>query len=408
MGIWPQRLPPFLWGAATSSHQIEGFTDNDWTRWEKAGHIQDHTQSGRSTDHFRNPDPDLKLFRELGWNAYRLSLEWSRIEPAPGQFSATAMAQYRHMLCTIKALGMEPMVTLHHFTLPTWFADQGGFFARDAKARFLAYVSHVVAELRDLVTLWITINEPMVYAVRSYGQGVWPPGGRNLLKARRVAGRLADLHRQSYQRIKEISPQAMVGLAHHLVWFEPFNAHSWTDRLLSQLVATEFNWRFIDRVATYQDFFGLNYYTRQWIKTFRGLEPLSAKPGAAVTDMGWEMYPEGLYRLLMQASRYQKPILITENGLATLDDTIRQKFLVDHLDAVARAQSDGAEIRGYLHWAALDNFEWAEGYRPRFGLIAVDYESLERTPRATAFLYRNIIAANQNRTEPIIVPRAPR
>lgn len=408
METWPKRLPPFLWGAATSSHQIEGFTDNDWTRWETSGHIQDHTQSGQSTDHFRNPDPDLQLFRELGWNAYRFSLEWSRIEPTPGQFSATAIAQYRHILGTLKELGMEPVVTLHHFTLPTWFADQGGFLARDAEARFLQYVSHVVAEFRDLVTLWITINEPMVYAVMGYGQGVWPPGNKRLLKTRRVAGRLENLHRQSYQRIKAISPQAMVGLAHHLAWFEPFNTRSWGDRMLTHFVDRAFNWRFIDGVDAYQDFFGLNYYTRQWIKTSRGLQPLPAKPGTPVTDMGWEIYPEGLYRLLIEASRYQKPILITENGIATLDDTMRQRFLLDHLDAVSRAQADGAPIRGYLHWAALDNFEWAEGYRPRFGLIAVDYENLERTPRPSAFLYRDIIAANQNRAAPIIVPKAPR
>ncbi len=404
MTTWLSSLPNFLWGASTSSHQIEGFTDNDWTRWEKSGHVADHTRSGRATDHFRNPDPDLQLFHQMGWNAYRLSLEWSRIEPEPGHFSATAMAQYRHILLTLRALGITPVVTLHHFTLPTWFADRGGFFCPAADTHFLTYVAYVVEKFRDLASLWITINEPMVYAVMGYGQGVWPPGQTSLIKTRRLARRLVALHRESYRRIKELAPHAMVGLAHHLAIFEPYT-QSWTDKTLARFVDTSFNWRFVEEIDAYQDFFGLNYYTRQWLKTSHGLQPVTTKPGVPVTDMGWEIYPDGLYHLLMRASRYQKPILITENGIATEDDTQRQRFLLEHLDRVAAAQRDGAEIRGYLHWSALDNFEWAEGYRPRFGLIAVDYESLRRTPRDSALLYRAVIRANQNRSGPINVPR---
>ncbi len=407
MATWPKHLAPFLWGAATSSHQIEGFTHNDWTRWEKAGHIADHKESGHATDHFRNPDPDLQLFQQMGWNAYRLSLEWSRIEPSPGDISAAAIAQYRHILHALKQLGMEPVVTLHHFTLPTWFADRGGFFARDAETYFLNYVSRVVTEFRDLVSLWVTINEPMIYAVMGYGQGIWPPGHSSLIQTWKMAHRLAAIHRKTYARIKALSPNSMVGLAHHLAFFQPYHRYSWSDHALTRFIDSEFNWRIVDEVNTHQDFLGLNYYTRQWIKTARGLSPISAKPGAPVTDMGWEIYPDGLYHLLMRASRYQKPILITENGIATMDDARRQQFLLDHLDRVARAQHDGAEIRGYLHWAALDNFEWAEGYRPRFGLIAVDYDSLKRTPRDSALLYRDIIAANRTHSGMITVPRAP-
>jgi beta-glucosidase len=405
---WPSTLPRFLWGAATSSHQIEGNTFNDWTRWEEAGHVVNRERSGRSTNHFANPEADLILFSQLGWNAYRFSLEWTRIEPKPGEFSTAAIKSYRAIVDTLRRLRIEPLVTLHHFTLPQWFADQGGFFASDAEAHFLDYVSYVLDHLGDAVTLWITINEPMVYTVMGYAEGSWPPGERSLVKGWHLTNHLMDLHQKTYQQIKRRFPTSLVGLAHHLAYFMPYSSFSLTDRTLARVIDRVFNWRFIDKVQNHQDFVGINYYTRQWISARRGLIPIMAKPGAPVTQMGWEVFPEGLYYMLQHLKPYRKPILITENGIATNEDSDRQHYLVSHLQQIAKAQSDAIDVRGYFHWSALDNFEWAEGYRPRFGLIDVNYETLKRSPRPSAMLYRKIIAINQENLgdHPIIVPSA--
>jgi beta-glucosidase len=405
---WPSTLPGFLWGAATSSHQIEGNTNNDWTRWEDSDHVTNRERSGRSTNHFSNPDADLKLFTQLGWNAYRFSIEWSRVEPKPGEFSTTAIKRYRRIVDTLRRLRMEPLITFHHFTFPQWFADQGGFFASYAERHFLDYVSYVLDHLGDAVKLWITINEPMVYTVMGYVEGAWPPGERNLVKGRILTNRLIGLHHKTYQEIKQRFPDSLVGLAHHLAYFMPYSAYSLADRTMTSLIDRVFNWRFIDKVQNHQDFLGVNYYTRQWISARRGLMPIMAKPGAQVTQMGWEIFPEGLYHMLQHLKLYRKPILITENGIATDDDGDRQHYLIAHLEQIAKAQREAVDIRGYFHWSALDNFEWAEGYRPRFGLIDVNYETLERTPRPSAELYRKIIAMNQEQPgdHPIIVPSA--
>jgi beta-glucosidase len=403
---WPSTLPRFLWGAATSSHQIEGNTRNDWTRWEESGHVVNRERSGRSTNHFANPDADLVLFSQLGWNAYRFSIEWSRVEPAPGAFSTPAIKRYRNIVDTLRRLRIEPLITLHHFTLPQWFADLGGFFASDAERYFLDYVSYVLDHLGDAVKLWITINEPMVYTVKGYTEGSWPPGERNLAKGWHLTNRLIDLHQKTYQIVKQRFPDSLVGLSHHLAYFMPYSGFSLADRTMTSLIDRVFNWRFIDKVQNHQDFLGINYYTRQWISARRGLMPIMAKPGARVTQMGWEVFPEGLYHMLQHLKRYRKPILITENGIATDDDNDRQHYLIAHLEQIAKAQSEAIDIRGYFYWAALDNFEWAEGYRPRFGLIGVNYETLERNPRPSATVYREIIAMNQEQPEnhPIIVP----
>lgn len=406
MSTWPDSLPPFLWGAATSSHQIEGDAQNDWTRWEDAGHVARLERSGRSTGHFANPDPDLDLFSSLGWNAYRLSIEWSRIEPKPGQFSGQAMAEYRHIIEKMRENGLEPLVTLHHFTLPQWFADQGGFFGPRSASHFLSYTAYVVDHLKDLVTLWVTVNEPIIYAVMGYSYGTWPPGETHLAKAWRLTNRLVRLHQKAYRLIKRIDPKAMVGLAHHVVYFAPYQPQSPADRVLCRIIDYLFNWRFIHKVDAYQDFLGINYYTRQWISASRGLAPIAAKPGAKVTEMGWEIYPQGLHHVLSRLKSYRKPILITENGIATNIDEERQQYLITHLAAIAAVQQEGVEVRGYFHWAALDNFEWAEGFKPRFGLVEVNYDTLERTPRKSADLYRTIIELNKENSgrEPIIVP----
>lgn len=400
MTKWPREWPPFLFGAATSSHQIEGHQSNDWTDWETSGHGRE--PSGRATDHWHLWQDDLALFKSLGINSYRFSLEWSRIEPEPGQFDQAAIDHYRAMISWMRELGLTPLLTLHHFTFPRWVARKGAFLHPDAHEWFGRYVHHVVRQLGDLVDLYVTINEPLVLVVMGYLIGLWPPGGHGFGRALRLIRRLLDAHRIAYRAVKSARPGAWVGLAHHLIAFHPWSRLPW-DRATSRLLSYLMNDRFLNMVGPDQDFIGVNYYTRQYGHLTGGLHPIQSRPGLPVTDMGWEIYPSGLLEVLRQVGRFERPILITENGIATEHDPERSTFIRDHLTAVATAQQEGLDIRGYFYWSALDNFEWAEGYRPRFGLIDVDYDTLKRSLRPSAAVYRAIIEANRGRY-PITVP----
>ncbi|NMP21330.1 glycoside hydrolase family 1 protein [Sulfobacillus harzensis] len=400
MASWPTAWPPFLFGAATSSHQIEGNQQNDWTDWEESGHGVE--PSGRATDHWERWADDLALFKSLGLNAYRFSLEWSRIEPEPGQFDRNALAQYRAMILRMRELGLQPLLTLHHFTFPRWVAKRGGFVHPEAHQWFNRYTTQVMRHLGDIVDLFVTTNEPMVLVVMGYLIALWPPGGHGFRRAFRLIDRLVDAHRAAYRTIKDFKPDAWVGVAHHLIAFHPWTQLPW-DRATAAVLRHLMNDRFMDKVGAEQDFIGVNYYTRQYGRLLGGLHPVQSRPGMPLTDLGWEIYPQGLLEVLRRVGRFRRPILITENGIATSQDQVRSTYIRDHLSQVAIAQQEGLDIRGYFYWSALDNFEWAEGYRPRFGLIGVNYDTLERNLRPSAAVYRAIIEANRGQY-PISVP----
>lgn len=393
MAGWPTGWPAFLWGAATSSHQIEGGQDNDWTQWEEQGRAAD--RSGLATNHWELWRNDYALLGEIGLNSYRLSLEWSRIEPTLGTFNLEVLQQYRAMITHFRELGIVPLLTLHHFTLPRWVADRGGLLHPDAARWFARYVKRVMTHLGDLVDLYVTINEPMVFVVMGYLIGLWPPGTHGFARALRLIKRLVTVHRAAYQTIKEARPDAWVGLAHHLIAFEPLRPNSWADHMTSRVLHYLMNDRFIRLVGNAQDFIGINYYTRQYAHWSRGLHPIPSRPGQPLTDLGWEIYPQGLIDVLQKIHTWDKPILVTENGIATNEDPVREHYLEDHLQMISHAQRLGLDIRGYFHWSLLDNFEWAEGYAPRFGLVGIDYQTLTRTIRPSAKRYAEIIRANQ-------------
>lgn len=403
--FWPQNTTPFLWGVATSSHQVEGGNNNDWTQWENAGKVTE--KSGDSSLHYHKYREDLQLFSQIGVNAYRYSLEWSRIEPKPGQFDHKALDHYREMTQDVLRHHMEPLITLHHFTLPPWFAKQGGFFHPEAANLFGRYVQKVVDTLGNLCRFYVTINEPMVYAVMGYGTGQWPPGHKSLKELWQIGPRLLACHQEAYHRVKSQRPDAMVGLSHHLLAFSPYDTYSRLDRINARIMHYLFNERFIQWTRSTADFIGVNYYSQQYASHRQFLVPILHKPGATpLTDMEWEIHPERLEELLVALKSFDKPLIITENGIATSDDALRQQFILDHLTAISHAQNRGAIVRGYFYWSALDNFEWAEGYRPRFGLIEVDYTTQNRTLRDSAYLYRRIIDANQGHW-PINIPPKP-
>lgn len=423
----------FLWGTATSSHQVEGNNDNnDWWMWEQTpGHIADGRRSDLACDWWRRAEEDFDRARDMGQNAHRLSIEWSRIEPREGEWSGEAMARYRALVVALRERGIEPMVTLYHFTNPLWLVDKRGWETEAVVPLFTRYVTKVVEELGDLVTLWCTINEPNVYAYEAYLTGTFPPGRRDLGLTFRVLRNTLLAHGEAYQAIHGLSRGAQVGIAHHMRLFDPAHGTSRLDRWVANVSDYLFNELVIkalmDGVLSFplslrgskvpallnsMDYFGLNYYTRD-IVAFDVCRPGNLfsrrlyTEGAEMSDGGYgEVYPEGLYRLLKRVAVYGKPIYITENGLPDDDDDQRPRFLIHHLASVYRAISEDVPVQGYFHWSLVDNFEWAEGWNLRFGLIELDPESQVRTIRHSGKLYAEVCKAGAI-TEDIVARYTP-
>ncbi len=386
----------FLWGAATSAHQVEGGNHNDWSEWEKLGLVKNQEQSGRAADHYHRFKEDFALAKELGHNAHRFSIEWSRIQPRPGFFDVAAIDHYRQVLEELRRLGIEPIVTLHHFTNPLWVSEYGAWGASRSIDDFGHYVQAIVKELGHLVTYWITINEPTVYTSLGYLSDVWPPQRNNVLAAWTAIRHLAKAHKLAYRIIHRHFPYAKVGVANNLNDFVPSRPANLLDKGLARFADYWHNRWWLDEIHDTQDFIGLNYYFRHPFRfkpTFNLATFLTPEsdPQAQKTDLGWEIHPIGMVRVLKWLAEYKRPIIITENGLADADDKLRSKFIQDHVAVLATAIADGIDIRGYLHWSLIDNFEWREGFAPRFGLITVDYQTMARTIRPSAYEYKKII-----------------
>jgi beta-glucosidase len=418
----------FLWGSATAAHQVEGYCDNNnWYRFESAVDAQGRPRimagqkAGVGCDHWNRYKEDIKLMKDLSLNAYRFSVEWSKIEPRQGEFDEKALAHYEQVVEELLANGIQPMVTLHHFTDPIWFEEQGAFLKDDSPEIFARFVEKVVARLGNKVKLWCTINEPSVYALQGYFMARFPPAVKAPDKVGIVFRNLLRAHEAAYHAVKKAAPQAQVGLVAALVLYEP--ARSWClfDVLLARAFNKSFNESHLDYIvngrlnfsipgmkkvkyaaATKEsfDFIGLNYYTRfkQKFVLKRGkmFEESIKAPPEKLTDMRWEIYPEGLYRNLKLISGYtSKPVYITENGLADDSDTKRAGFIEDHLRVLNKAIADGMNIKGYFYWSLMDNFEWAFGFTKRFGLYKVDYTTRARTLRVGSRRYPEIIRQNR-------------
>ncbi|MDQ6747890.1 MAG: glycoside hydrolase family 1 protein, partial [Candidatus Dormibacteraeota bacterium] len=410
----------FLWGAATAAHQVEGNnTNNDWWAWEQLpGKIRNGDRSGLACDHYRRFRDDFKMLRSMGHNAHRMSLEWSRIEPTPGRYDDAAIEHYREVLGCLRDLGMEPMVTLHHFTNPRWLAARGGWESPEVVESFRRYAARCVDRLGDLVSLWVTINEPNVYAYQGYSAGLWLPEKKSLPAAATVLRHMVRAHAAAYAEIKlsRHGAGAKVGVAQHLRVFQPWHWWSPMDRLAAGFPHRAFNHWFlracsdgragfplglrgrIPEAAGTMDYVGVNYYSRDMIMFHPGaVGSMFSKnfpaPGKQLSDFDMEVYPEGFHTVITDVWRtYRRPVYVTENGVADATDALRPGVLVGHLAELARAQREGVDVRGYLHWSSMDNFEWSEGYAMRFGLVEVDFSTQERRPRPSAALYSEVIA----------------
>ena len=434
------RFPAgFLWGTATSSYQCEGGnTNNQWYRWEQEGHILSGERCGAADNWWQNAERDFNFAEQMENNALRLSIEWSRVEPREGQWDSAALDRYRAMLLDLRRRHIQPVVTLHHFTDPLWFADQGGFAKVSNIRYFVQYVEHAVQALRDLCDFWITVNEPNVYATEGYAIGVFPPGEQNVVRALQVLRNIMQAHVEAFYAMRRIQPGAQIGYCLHYRVFDPALKFFPPDRGVASLQETIFNWsplqaaetgRFpfptnivvapIARAAGTRDYHGINYYTRDMVRFDptvpsdlfgrRFVQKNAPRNDPGVDSSFGEIYPLGLYRILKmvyQRTRGNKPLYITENGFSDTKDDRRPRAILEHLAMVHRAIQEGIPVRGYLHWSLIDNFEWNNGWAVRFGLIEVDPLTQLRIPRPSASMFGEISRANAI-TETIVERFAP-
>ena len=379
----------FLWGTASSAYQCEGnSTNNQWYRWEQQGHILTGEKIGEAANWWKKAEDDFELAEQLENNALRLNLEWSRIEPAEGTWDSAALDRYREMLTDLRGRRMKPIVTLHHFTDPLWFADRDGFAKEENIRYFVRYVTYVVQALQDLCDFWVTINEPNIYAILGYQIGSFPPGESDLFRSMQVLHNMMQAHVEAFYVIRRMQPQAQIGYCLHYRLFDPANALSPLDRSVAGLQDTFFSWAAlragetglfsfplnlllapIAHASGARDYHGVNYYTREMVR-FDPTNPRElfgrrfARPGAVYNDPGQdnsfgEIYPEGLYRVLKSIywrTRGNKPLYITENGFTDALDDRRPGAILEHLAMVHRAIREGIPVRGYLHWTLVDNF----------------------------------------------------
>ena len=413
----------FKWGTATSSHQVEGNNiHNDWWAWEQEGlfsgdrRIFDNQTSGLACNWWENAEADIALMAELGQNAHRMSIEWSRVEPTPAFWDEEAIDRYRQILGAMRDAGIEPMVTLHHFTIPQWMAEQGGWTNDESVKWFSRYVRKVVDDLSDLVDVWCTINEPGILASQGYYYGIWPPGQRSAQQYFKASLNLLRAHAAAYEGIHQVQSGARVGLAKAMrVWW-PLREHSPADRLAARLLEHNTNGLFINalmegmwrvpgqrarRMPQLQDtldWWGINYY-HGYATSLRVTNPVSPFPDfgpPSAMEIGpgaWGgIYAEGLFDTIRRINRYGLPIYITENGRPDEHDQNRPRFIVEHIRQMWRAVNFNWPVMGYYFWSLLDNFEWSQGYNPefRFGLVEVDFESQKRQLRASGELYAEI------------------
>lgn len=398
------RFPKgFLWGTATSAYQIEGGNNaSDW--WAFTCRRQHGTPCGEMNDHYRRWRTDLGWQRKLHQNAHRLSLEWSRLEPRPGEFDVAAVRHYREELLALRAAGITPMVTLHHFSNPVWLAQQGGWVRGRSVHHFRRYVEFCVEHFGDLVPRWVTVNEPLVYATQAYVLGHWPPYGKSYLRALLVYLNLAEAHRVAYRVIHEGYARKRyhrpeVGIACNAVSLYPYARHSFTAWLF--ILVSDWLWNHsffaLTRLRTH-DFIGVNYYFhyRLWRPRF---DPIKFFLAARVehremSSVGWEVYPQGIFDVLLDFRKYHRPIYLTENGIATTNESKRSRYLISYLKEVYHAIQAGVDVRGYFYWSLMDNYEWEQGLAPRFGLLGVNYQTQQRTLRPAAELYTTVARTN--------------
>lgn len=405
---FPKR---FLWGAATSAHQVEGGTHNQWSVWElenakslaaQAGYKltwlpewddikpqatdPNNYISGRATDHYNRYEEDFDLLRSMNMNAFRFSIEWSRIEPEEGKWDVEAIAHYKKYLQELRKRDIEPVLTLMHWTLPLWFHEKGGFEKRRNVKLFVRFAEKVLLELGSDVRYICTLNEPEVYVGEGWLNAQWPPNKDNKLLGFWVYMNLAHAHNRVTKMAHRMNRRFKLGLSKNVAHHYPGD-DAWPSRAAARTAIWLEDYVFLNRVRRNLDWLGLNYYFSNRYCGYR-----IHNPNERLSDLGWNMQPADIEYVLERLWRkYQKPIIVTESGLADRNDKDRKWWIAQTIKGMHGAMQQGVQVDGYLHWSLLDNFEWAYGKWPNFGLIAVDYKTFKRTPRPSAVWYAKVV-----------------
>lgn len=410
IGGHPAGLRRFLWGVATSAFQMEGAPRCDWTHW-KVKDESDRRARLAGVGHHARTDEDLALLADLGVNAYRFSVEWSRVVPRRGAWDRREMDRYVRIAGTLRQKGIEPVVTLHHFTNPSWLVGRSAWEDPATAEEFLRFAGRAVRALRGHARVFVTFNEPNVFVAGGYLGGVMPPGRKSARESYAAFANVFRAHAALYDLIHaQGREKASVGVAHNMVAFHPASGKSALDCWAAKVAHAVYNMALIEtfRTGTFSvrlpflldeetpvgvrdklDFLGVNYYFRMFLRMspfgMKGPEHFwEDRSGRGLTETGWEVYPKGLEDVLRSAALAGVPIVITENGTAETDDGRKIAYMKDHLRVVHRLVRDGVDIRGYFWWSLMDNYEWLEGLRPRFGLYRVDFGTLARRATASA------------------------
>lgn len=409
----------FLWGTATAAYQVEGNnTQSNWFKWEQEpGRIMQGGKAGLACDWWNGRwREDFHRAAEGYQNAHRMSIEWSRIQPAPDRWDEDALDRYIQMVRGLVELNMTPLITLHHYSDPQWFVDQGGWENETAAGYFEKYVRKVVQALKDYVSLWCTFNEPNGYALQGYLMGIFPPGKKDLGTTFEVMVNLVRAHAAAYHIIHQIQPQARVGMANYYRSMLPAKDWSPLDKMMAHRMAsynTAFpnaamdgtlrfmgNRKHIKEAKGTQDFLGIDYYTRDYVNfSLRRWNEFFIerhfRPGAELSSTHFlANEPAGLYEALKWGLKYNVPIIVTENGFEDADDQVRPRYIAEHIHQMWRAVNFNWPIKGYFHWTLVDNFEWERGWTQHFGLWGLDVETQARHKRPSADLYAEICRAN--------------
>jgi len=385
----------FLFGVSTSAYQIEGDIKCDWSQWEKSPKRIKELKNknlkpkdficGKAANSYQKLDQDIECLKKLNCQAYRFSIEWARVEPKKGKIDQKAIKYYQELIKKLQKNNIEPFLTLWHWTNPIWITEQGGWENKKTIKYFLKYVNKI-SKIFPEIKFWITINEPMVWSSHSYFKGNWPPQKKNIFTYFKVLNNLTQAHIKAYQILKKQDSKRQIGLSKHNVYFEPYK-----NRLRNVFLQKIADWwwekRLLNKIKNHQDFIGLNYYHHNRIKKNRFHQNANIK----TNDLGWEIYPKGIYHELMDLKKYNLPIYITENGLADEKDEKRKDFIKNHLKYINKALKKNVKVKGYFYWSLLDNFEWAYGFDPKFGLFKIDKKNnFQRIPRKSAFYYANV------------------
>ncbi len=371
-------MKKFLFGSASSSQQVEGGNNyNQFVELEQNGYFP---QAGQAADFYYNYEEDILLAKSFGMNSMRFQIEWSRIMPKNGYINLAALEHYGKIIDFMESSGIEPVITLFHWTYPAWLS-KFGFTSKEFLNAFLEFIKVVTTRFNTQVNLWLVINEPEVFAFEVFHHGQNKNIFKKVWQSLKIYRQLLLMHKRGFKVIKSMNNSSQVGIAKNVAYHEPFRKNNLLDKFIVWTANFFGNELFVRLVLSKLDFIGLNYYFYHSLRFSYKTGFSRQNKRRQKSDMGEKTYPKGLYFLLKQFSKYKKPLYVTENGIGNSRDDMRLRFIQEHMQAVHDAQAEAVDVRGYFYWSLTDTYEWKSGYDIKFGLVEIDFETKKRRPR---------------------------